>query len=235
MAQVRAAFGCCAERRSVRRSTSSSGTFTLGGGPPSDTLGRFVPRSRRVIGLFSTRPSSSQSSAFAQSASSMSCGQVPYRGHLRDALLRGLAGRCLTRGHLRDALLRGLAGRCLTRGHLRDALLRGLAGRCLTRGRLLLGRRRTKRDSSPGTLRCSRAARGSARFCVRTTEDREASRCGNEDGLVTRRPLNCDHATPDVGHDAASGRLVHLGAHHLNLVTDFWHWSLQTTLVGTRP
>src|SRR4029450_11505964 len=51
-------------------------------------------------------------------------------------------------------------------------------------------------------------------------------------GLVTRRPLNCDHATPDVGHDAASGGLFHLGAHHLNLVTDFEHESLLTPLVG---
>jgi hypothetical protein len=53
--------------------------------------------------------------------------------------------------------------------------------------------------------------------------------------LVTRRPSNGEHATPDVGHDAAPGRLVHLGAHHLYLVTDFWHECLLTTLVGHIP
>jgi hypothetical protein len=46
--------------------------------------------------------------------------------------------------------------------------------------------------------------------------------------MVTRRPLNCDHATPDVGDDTAPGRLVHLCSHHLNLITDFGHKRLRT-------
>ena len=205
--------------------------FTLAGGPPSDTLGRFVPRSRRAIGPFSR-------------------GLLRHsRPPLRSRLLRCLAGRCFTAVAFATpffvVLLAGVLRAVAFATPFFVVLLAGVLPRLPSRrpsslscwqvpyrARLLLGRRRTKRDGSPGTRRRSRAARGSARSCVRTTEDREGPRCGNEDGLVTRRPLNGDHATPNVGHDAASGRLVHLGAHHLNLVTDFWHKSLLTTLVG---
>ena len=167
------------------------------------------------------------------------------RPPLRSRPLRCLASGLLAR-RLRDTLLRQRLLRrrrsplrswslcCRACGRfprrLRDTLLRCLADGSLLRQRLC--RRRPSRDGSPGTSRRSRAACGSAGSRVRATEDREGPRSGNKDGLVTRRPLNGDHATPDVGHDAASGRLVHLGAHHLNLVTDFWHESLLTTLVG---
>ena len=223
MAQVRAAFGCCAERRSVRRSTSNDSTLHTGRRATVGHAGTVpFPRSRRVIGPVSVRPSSSQSSVFAQSASSLSCGQVLY-ARLPSRRPSSLSCGQVLHGRLPSRRPSSLScGQVLYRGCLRDALLRCLAGRCFTRGCLLL-LRRTNRDSSPGTLRRSRVACGSARSGVRTTEDREGPRAGNEDGLVTRRPLNCDHATPDVGDDAASGRLVHLGAHHLNLVTDFWH------------
>ena len=125
----------------------------------------------------------------------------------------------------------GLVSGRFARGLLRDTFLCCLLDRRLARG-LLLRRRRPCRDGSPGTSRRSRADVCSAAARVGATEDREGPRSGNKDGLVTRRPLNCDHATLDVGHDAASCRLAHLGAHHLNLVTDFWHESLLTTLVG---
>jgi hypothetical protein len=112
----------------------------------------------------------------------------------------------------------------------RETLLLLLWDGCRARGPLRRRRRRS-RDGSSGIPRRFRADVCSAASRVRGTEDREGPRSGNEDGLATRRPLNGDHATPDVGHDAVSGRLFHLGAHHLNLVTDLGRAGLLRTLV----
>jgi len=102
------------------------------------------------------------------------------------------------------------------------------ADRFFARQSLLLRRRWPSWEGSLGTSRRSGADVGSAASRVRPTENREGPGSGNKDGLVTRRPVNCDHATPDVGHDAASGRLVHLCSHHLNLITDYGHKRLRT-------
>ncbi len=124
----------------------------------------------------------------------------------------------------------GRLGRGPCRCRLRDTMLRCLADWRFLR-QSLLRRRRLSRDGCPGTPRRSSPDGGFSGPRTRPTEDGECPRSRNKDGLVTRRPLNRDHATPDVGHDAASRRLVHLCGHQLNLVTDFGHEALLTTLV----
>src|SRR5207247_2226189 len=94
-------------------------------------------------------------------------------------------------------------------------------------------RRWPNRAGTLGPSGGSRADGSTAASRVRAAEDGEGPWSGNKDGLVTRRPLNCDQATSDVGHDAASGRLVHLRGRHQYLVTDFWHESLLTRSSGT--
>src|SRR5680860_537316 len=155
-------------------------------------------------------------------------------GKLADPLPGGLLchGRPLRRSRPLCCLGDGRLGRGPCRCRLRDTILRCLADRRFLR-QSLLRRRRLSRDGCPGTPRRSSPDGGFSGPRTRPTEDGECPRSRNKDGLVTRRPLNRDHATPDVGHDAASGRLVHLRGRQLNLVTDFGHEALLTTLVET--